>query len=91
MAFYNALETNDSVVQDWGNETFREMVRDFVKIVKKLAIDWTMRENVYAQLRVLVKRILRKCGHPSNKQGKETQAVPMQALWLSSGWTSEGG
>ena len=38
-----------------------------------------MRENVRAQMRVLVKRILRKYGHPPDKQEKATQTVLMQA------------
>jgi type I restriction enzyme R subunit len=33
-----------------------------------VTIDWTLRENVRAQLRVIVKRILRKYGYPPDKQ-----------------------
>jgi hypothetical protein len=33
-----------------------------------ITIDWTLRENVRAHLRVLVKRILRKHGYPPDKQ-----------------------
>ena len=46
------------------------------EVVKKnVTIDWTVRENVRAQLRVLVKRILRKYGYPPDKQEKATQTV----------------
>ena len=38
-----------------------------------VTIDWTVRENVRAQLRVIVKRILRKHGYPPDKQEKATQ------------------
>jgi type I restriction enzyme R subunit len=50
--------------------------------------DWTLRENVRAQLRVLVKRILRKYGYPPDKQEKATQTVLEQAEVLSAGWAA---
>ena len=51
-----------------------------------VTIDWTMRENVRAHLRVLVKRILRKYGYPPDKQEKATQTVLEQAELLSEEW-----
>ena len=49
-------------------------------------IDWTVRENVRAQLRVLVKRILRKHGYPPDKQARATELVLEQAEVLSELW-----
>ncbi len=89
MAFYDALESNDSAVQVLGDETLRGIARELVKTVREnVTIDWTMRENVRAQLRVLVKRILRKYGYPPDKQEKATQTVLEQAALLSGGWAS---
>ncbi len=51
-----------------------------------VTIDWTLRENVRAHLRVLVKRILRKYGYPPDKQEKATQTVLEQAAALSQEW-----
>jgi type I restriction enzyme R subunit len=51
-----------------------------------VTIDWTVRENVRAHLRVLVKRILRKHGYPPDKQEKATQTVLEQAEVLSETW-----
>lgn len=80
VAFYDALETNDSAVKVLGDETLRMIARELVKTVREnVAIDWTIRENVRAQLRVLVKRILRKYGYPPDKQEKATQTVLEQA------------
>ncbi len=56
---------------------------------KNVTIDWTVRENVRAQLRVLVKRILRKYGYPPDKQEQATQTVLEQAEVLSQGWAAE--
>jgi hypothetical protein len=73
LAFYDALETNDSAVKALGDETLRTIARELVAAVRaNVTIDWTLRENVRAQLRVLVKRILRKYGYPPDKQEKAT-------------------
>ena len=83
----DALETNDSAVQVLGDDTLRAIARELVETVRKnVTIDWTLRENVRAQLRVLVKRILRKHGYPPDKQKKATQTVLKQAEVLSAIW-----
>jgi type I restriction enzyme R subunit len=89
LAFYDALEVNDSAVKVLGDKTLREIARELVTIVKKnVTIDWTLRENVRAQLRVLVKRILRKHGYPPDKQERATQTVLEQAEVLSEAWAT---
>lgn len=85
VAFYDALETNDSAVNVLGDETLRTIAREVTDAVRKnVTIDWTMRENVRAQLRVIIKRILRKYGYPPDKQEKATQTVLEQVELL--GW-----
>ena len=87
LAFYDALETNDSAVQVMGDEVLRDIARELVETVRRnVTIDWTMRENVRAQLRVLVRRVLRRHGYPPDKQEKATQTVLEQAEVLSEGW-----
>ncbi|MCY4559117.1 MAG: type I restriction endonuclease subunit R [Chloroflexi bacterium] len=89
LAFYDALETNDSAVQVLGDETLRDIARELVKTVRRnMTIDWTLRENVRAHLRVLVKRILRKHGYPPDKQEQATRTVLEQAEVLSAGWSN---
>ena len=73
LAFYDALETNDSAVRVLGDETLRDIARELVETVRgNVTIDWTLRENVRANLRRLVRRILRKHGYPPDKQEKAT-------------------
>jgi len=55
---------------------------------RNITIDWTIRENVRAQLRVLVKRILRKYGYPPDKQEKATQTALEQAALLTDLWAA---
>ena len=87
LAFYDALETNDSAVQVLGDETLRGIARELVETVRgNVTIDWTLRENVRANLRRLVKRILRKHGYPPDKQEKATRTVLEQAEALSANW-----
>jgi type I restriction enzyme R subunit len=87
LAFYDALETNDSAVKVLGDETLQKIARELVKTVRaNVTIDWTVRENVRAQLRVYVKRVLRKYGYPPDKQEKATLTVLEQAEVLSEGW-----
>lgn len=61
LAFYDALAENDSAVHVLGDATLRVIAHELVDTVRRNAsIDWTLRENVQAQMRVYVKRILRK-------------------------------
>jgi type I restriction enzyme, R subunit len=72
-----------------GDETLKTIARELVETVRRNAtIDWTLRENVRAQLRVYVKRILRKYGYPPDKQEQATRTVLEQAEVLSEGWAA---
>ena len=89
LAFYDALETNDSAVQVLGDETLRAIARELVETVRgNVTIDWTLRENVRANLRRLVKRTLRRYGYPPDKQEKATRTVLEQAEVLSADWAA---
>jgi type I restriction enzyme R subunit len=87
LAFYDALEANDSAVAVLGDETLRAIARELAQTIRNnVTIDWTLRENVRAQMRVYVKRILRRHGYPPDKQEKATQTVIEQAEALSAEW-----
>ena len=91
LAFYDALETNDSAVQVLGDETLRAIAQELVATVRaNVTIDWTLRENVRAQLRVLVRRVLRRHGYPPDKQERATVTVLEQAEVLSEAWVKGG-
>jgi len=90
VAFYDALEVNDSAVAVLGDETLRLIAQELVKAVRnRITIDWTVRENVRAQMRVIIKRILRKYGYPPNKQAHATELVLEQAEVLCKEWTEK--
>jgi len=80
VAFYDSLEVNDSAVKVLGDECLKMIAHELVDAVRRsITIDWTLRENARAQIRVIVKRILRKHGYPPDKQEKATQTVLEQA------------
>jgi type I restriction enzyme, R subunit len=84
VAFYNALEVNDSAVKILGDETLKIIAREIADKVKKNAtIDWTIRESARAKLMVLVKRTLTKYGYPPDKQQKAIDTVLRQAELLA--------
>lgn len=89
LAFYDALETNDSAVAVLGDVTLQEIAKELVEKVRgNVTIDWTLRESVRAKLRVLVKRILRKHGYPPDKREQATKTVLEQAEVLSEEWAA---
>ena len=89
LAFYDALETNDSAVQVLGDDTLRDIARELVRTVRNnVTIDWTLRESARANLRRLVRRLLRRHGYPPDKQEKATQTVLEQAEVMSGEWVT---
>jgi type I restriction enzyme R subunit len=89
LAFYDALETNDSAVRVLGDETLKKIALELLDTVRKnTSIDWTVKESVRAKLRVMVKRILRKYGYPPDKQENATQTVLQQAEQLCKDWAA---
>ena len=87
IAFYDALGVNDSAVQVLGDKTLRGIAQELVTTVRENAtIDWTLRENVRANLRRLVRRVLHKHGYPPDKQEAATRTVLKQAEALSASW-----
>ena len=88
-AFYSALEVNDSSVAVLGDEILRHIARELVDTVRKnTSIDWTVRENVQAKMRLAVKKILRKHGYPPDMTLKATETVLEQAKLLANDFSS---
>lgn len=90
IAFYDALEVNDSAVKVLGDETLRDIAHELVESIRKnVTIDWTIKETVQARLRVMVRRILRKYGYPPDKQAKATETVMEQANLICADWAEK--
>jgi type I restriction enzyme R subunit len=89
VAFYNALEVNDSAVQVLGDEQLKQIAREIAEKVRANAsIDWTIRESARAKLMVIVRRTLNKYGYPPDKQQKAVDTVLKQAELLADNLTA---
>lgn len=88
VAFYNALEVNDSAVQVLGDDTLKHIAREIAdKVRMNTTIDWTIRESARAKLMVIVKRTLNKYGYPPDKQQKAIDTVLKQAELMADFYT----
>jgi len=90
IAFYDALAENESAREVMGDEKLRFLSHELVDRVRQnVSIDWQVRENARAQIRVLVKRILRKHGYPPDMQQRATELVLEQTEVLCKDWATD--
>jgi type I restriction enzyme R subunit len=90
LAFYDALANNKSAVDVLGDETLKTIARELTVLIRKnTTIDWTLRDSVKANLRVIVKRQLRKYGYPPDKQEEATKLVLEQAALIAESYVNE--
>ena len=90
VAFYNALEVNDSSVMVLGDDQLKEIAREITdKVRANATIDWTIRESARARLMVIVKRTLTKWGYPPDKQAKAIETVLKQAELMADFFTKD--
>lgn len=88
-AFYSALEVNDSAKQILGDKQLRELSRVLVERVRQnTSIDWKIKENVRAKLRVIVKRVLRQFGYPPDLEKIAVERIMQQTEMTAELWTS---
>jgi len=89
LAFYDAVADNDSAKELMDKEKLRELaVVLFERVRKNASIDWTIKENVKAKLKVIVKRTLRQFGYPPDMQKLATETVLKQAELLATQMTN---
>jgi type I restriction enzyme R subunit len=89
VAFYDALADNNSAKEMMGDEQLKFLAQKLVDRVKQsVSIDWQIRENARAQIRVMVKRLLREFGYPPDMQQRATELVLQQAEVLCKDWVA---
>ncbi|MFI4955199.1 MAG: type I restriction endonuclease subunit R, partial [Gammaproteobacteria bacterium] len=87
LAFYDALANNEASVKELGDETLKKIALELTENLRKsVSVDWSVRDNVRAKLRLMVKRILRKYKYPPDKQEAAIELVLKQAETLSAVW-----
>ena len=72
-----------------GKDKLRELAVVLTETIRKNAsIDWTIKENVRAKMKVSVKRLLRRFGYPPDMQALATDTVLKQAELIANELTS---
>ena len=88
LAFYDALETNNSAIKVLGDDQLREIAREIAdKVRKNATIDFAIKETARARIMVIVRRILNKYGYPPDKQPAAIELVMKQAENLADVWS----
>ncbi|MCM8872148.1 MAG: type I restriction endonuclease subunit R [Paludibacteraceae bacterium] len=83
-AFYSAVADNESARELMGKDKLRELAVVLTETIRKnTTIDWTIKENVRAKMKVAVKRLLRKFGYPPDMQLLATETVLKQAEMMA--------
>ncbi len=83
-AFYDALAENGSACELMGNEQLRIIAAELVKqIQSKASVDWWKFEQRRTEIRVAIRRILRKYGYPPDLQAAAVKTVVEQAEVLA--------
>ncbi len=83
-AFYSAVSENDSAKELMQKDILRELAVVLTEQIRKnVTLDWTIKEQARAKLRVLVKRILKKYGYPPDMAALATDTVIEQAERLA--------
>ncbi|MDN3575918.1 type I restriction endonuclease subunit R [Chitinimonas viridis] len=85
--FYDALANNESAVRELSDETLKKIAHELTENLRRsITVDWSARESVRAQLRLMVKRILRKYKYPPDMQDGAVELVLQQAQALGEAW-----
>ncbi|HEY9702413.1 MAG TPA: type I restriction enzyme endonuclease domain-containing protein, partial [Allocoleopsis sp.] len=83
LAFYDALGSNNNAREIMGIEKLRDLTRVLVKRVREnVSIDWNIREDAKARIKIMVKRLLRQYGYPPDMEKLATELVLEQASYL---------
>ena len=87
LKFYDALANNESAVRELQDETLKKIAQELTASLRaNLKTDWSERESVRAQLRLMVKRILRKYKYPPDQADNAVELVLEQAQSLGEEW-----
>lgn len=87
VAFYDALAANGSAREVMGDDQLRKLAAVLVQRVRaNVTVDWTLRLDAQARLRVEVKRLLREYGYPPDEEKLATNLVLEQATLFGDEW-----
>jgi type I restriction enzyme R subunit len=87
--FYDALVNNESAIREMPDETLKKIAHELTESLRQnIKVDWNERESVRANLRLMVRRILRKYKYPPDEQDSAVELVLQQVQALGDEWMS---
>jgi type I restriction enzyme, R subunit len=90
IAFYDALAERPQVLEQMGDATLKKLAMELTeKLRQSTSVDWQVRDSVRAQMRLLIKRLLRKYKYPPEGQEAAVALVLQQAEALADAWTEK--
>jgi len=88
IAFYDALAERPEVLLEMGDQTLKALASELTEQLRKsTTVDWQIRDSVRAQMRLLIKRLLRKYKYPPKGQDEAVSRVLEQAEALANDWS----
>ncbi|MCW2279445.1 type I restriction endonuclease subunit R [Heliophilum fasciatum] len=80
LAFYDAISENESARKFYKNDVLKQIAKELaISIRNNMRVDWDVRESVRAQMRITVKRLLRKYKYPPDNQTDAVKLIIEQA------------
>ena len=87
--FYDALANNESAVRELRDDVLKKIAQELTESVRRnLKVDWEHRDSVRAELRLMVKRILRKYKYPPDQQDGAVELVLQQVQVIGEDWVA---
>jgi type I restriction enzyme R subunit len=85
--FYDALASNESAVLLMDDEILKKIASELAENLRRnIKVDWNERESVRADLRLMVRRILRKYKYPPDRHNGAIDLVLQQLQALGEEW-----
>lgn len=87
LAFYDALARNQSAREQMAEATLATLAKEITEQLRRSAsIDWKYKDGVRAQMRLLVKRALKRYKYPPDAEAAAIEFVLEQAEEIADAW-----
>lgn len=86
IAFYDALADHETAKEVLGDDELKAIAHELTKTIKdNMSVDWNVKDSTRAQMRVAVRRLLKKYGYPPDLQKMAVERIVEQAELMASG------
>ena len=87
LAFYDALARNDSARELMSEAVLAALAKEITeKLRRSVSIDWKYKDSVHAEMRLLVKRALKRYKYPPDAEAAAIDFVLQHAETIADAW-----